>query len=143
MLCMNNYPQDYIDECHTRVKSQIAAYDSLIAATGKQSAIDAFEPVFFNNMVLLLDQLFVHRSRVLEGKDGNPMNEVRVICNSLMNNNSKMMADKGIKLSPAKSILKYQIGDEIRLSEADFLRLSKAFFTEIESKFCELVAVPE
>ena len=31
--------------------------------------------------------------------------------------------------------LKHQFGDGIKLSEADFLRLSKAFFEEIEAKF--------
>ena len=143
MLCMNAYPQDYIDECHARVDAQLAAYDNLAKAVGNQAALDTFEPVFFNNLVLVLDQLFVHRSRILEGKDGNAMNEVRVVCNSLLNNNSKLIADKGIKLNPTKSILKYQVGDEIKLSEADFKRLSEAFFAAMETVFCEPVAVPQ
>ncbi len=146
MLCMNSYTQDYIDECRARVNAQLAAYQTLITTARKQTAtdekplnmaIDSFEPVFFNNMVLVLDNLFVHRSRTLEGKDGNPLNEVRVLSNSLLNHNRKMMADKGIKLNPTQSILKIPIGAEIKLTEIDFIRLSKSFFAEMESKFCE------
>jgi hypothetical protein len=37
-------------------------------------------------MVLGLDHYFLHRVRKLEGKDGNPLNEVRVICDSLTDN---------------------------------------------------------
>ena len=130
---MNDYPQHYIDDCHARMNAQIAAYKNLITAAsvsnGKavESAIDTFEPVFFNNLVLMLDQLFVHRSRALELKDGNPLNEVRIVCESLLNNNSKMIASKGIKLDANKSILKYKVGDEIKLSEDDFVQLSEAF----------------
>ncbi len=143
MLCMNNYEQDYIDECRQRVNVQLASYRNLIAAIDQtatnvkplQEAINSFEPVFFNNLVLLLDQLFVHRSRAIEGKDGNPMNEVRVICNSLLNNKGKLIADKGIKLNPAKSILGYKVDDEIKLTEADFKHLSNGFFSAVENVF--------
>ena len=40
----------------------------------------------------------------MEGKDGNPLNEVRILCNSMMNNNNKMCADKTIKFDSAKSV---------------------------------------
>jgi hypothetical protein len=46
-----------------------------------------------------------------------------------------MIADKSIKLTPAKSVLKYQVGDEIKLNEADFLLIFSAFFAELESKY--------
>jgi len=36
---------------------------------------------------------------------------------------------------PENSIVKYQPGDEIKLKQEDFLKLSKAFFAEIESKY--------
>jgi hypothetical protein len=89
---------------------------------------------------------FVHRSRTLELKDGNPLNEVRMLANAMMYNNSIMSAGAGhlfadglvvktIKYDPAKSVLKYRIGDEIKLTEADFILLSAAFFAEIERKF--------
>ena len=71
----------------------------------------------------------------MEGKDGNPLNEVRILCNSMINNDNKMYVDKTIKYNPAKSILKYQAGDEIKLNKVGFLQLSNAFFAEIESKY--------
>ncbi|MBC8171450.1 MAG: hypothetical protein H7X77_07245 [Anaerolineae bacterium] len=113
MLCINNYPQAYIDECRARIQAQVAAYQNLLTTARQTStaneaplnaAIEAFNPVFFNNMVLQLDWLFVHRSRTLEKKDGNPLNEVRVLCDSIMNNRNKMSVDKSIKLDPAKSV---------------------------------------
>lgn len=144
MLCVNNYTQKYIDECRSRVAEQVSAYQTLVAAARNQAAtdepllnaaIEAFEPHFFNNMVLALDSYFVHRARAIEKKDGNPLNEVRMLCNSMMNNNNMMCADKTIKYNPAKSVLKYRVGDEIKLNEADFILLSSAFFAEIEGKY--------
>ena len=85
-------------------------------------------------MVLTLDGYFVHWAGGIEKKDGNPLNEVRMLCNSMMNNNGIMSADKTIKYDPTQSVLKYRVGDEIKLNEANFLRLSSAFFSEIESK---------
>ena len=40
-----------------------------------------------------------------------------------------------IKHKPATSILKLQIGDAIKLSQPDFVRLFKGFFAEIEARF--------
>jgi len=68
-------------------------------------------------------------------KDGNPLNEVRMVCNSILQNRGAMAADKSIKFNPAKSVLKLQIGDEIKLTEPEFARLFDAFFAEIEAKF--------
>jgi hypothetical protein len=138
MLGMRNYPQEYIDACRSRVDSDLTAYRSFVASTRSQRAASkAFEATFFNNMMLLLDTFFVHRLRTVEGKDGNPLNEVRVMCDSMLHNNSIMSPDKTIKLSPERSILKYRVGDEIKMNEDDFLLLSKAFFAEIESKYLQ------
>lgn len=55
MLCVNEYPQDYVDECRSRVKRQLAAYRGLIAATRQtrdpkvKAAVESFESVFFNH----------------------------------------------------------------------------------------------
>ena len=53
MLSMSTYPKEYIAECRSKVASDVAAYRRLAAAAG--AAAGAFEPVLFNNMVLVLD----------------------------------------------------------------------------------------
>lgn len=144
MLCMNNYTQEYVDECRASVNAQLSAYRDLISAARKaaapsdtklDAAIDSFEPVFFNNMVLVMDSYFTHRSRTIELKDGNPLNEVRILSNSMMLNQGIVAADKSIKSDPAKTVLKYEVGDKIRLTEQDFMLIFEAFFAEIERKF--------
>jgi len=138
---MNNYTRKYIDDSLRQINQHISTYKKLKAAVTKQNedllhtAIKPFEPVFFNNMVLVLDSYFTHRSRTIEGKDGNPLNEVRVLCNSLLHNNSIMSMDKSVKIIPGKTVLKYKTGENIQLHEEDFSRLFKAFFVELESKY--------
>jgi hypothetical protein len=134
MLAVNKYPQAYVDACRSSMEKQLAAYRSL-AKSAKPSALEAFEPPFFNNLVLVLDSFFVHRTRGLEKKDGNPLNEVRRLCQSILQNEGVLAPDKTIKFDPAKSVLKLKIGDRIKLTEADFVRQFKAFFAEIEAKF--------
>jgi hypothetical protein len=90
---------------------------------------------FFNNIVLVLDRYFVHRLRMVTGKDGNPLNEVEMLWDSLMNNDGILRGSNVIKLIPDQSVLKLSIGDPIRITEEEFERLSAAFFAEIESKF--------
>jgi hypothetical protein len=134
MLSTTKYGQDYIDGCRDKVAASVAAYKR-VATAAKGKPAEAFEPLFFNTMVIVLDAYFTHRARNLEGKDGNPMNEVRVLCNSLMTNDGRLLADKQIKLAPATSQLQYAVGDEIKVTGADFARLSKAYFAAIESTY--------
>jgi hypothetical protein len=142
MLAVTSYKKAYVDECRAKVGLQLSAYRTLIRAARRDgddpslaSAVGTFEPVFFNNMVLALDHFFLHRTRAMEMKDGNPLNEVRMLCNSIMENNGVMQPDKTIKYDPVKSVARVRIGDEIRLSEDAFSRLAEAFFDEIEKKY--------
>jgi hypothetical protein len=134
MLGMKSYPQIYIDACRARVDAQVATYRKMVASGDVQ---ESFESVFFNNMVVVLDSYFTHRLRGVEGKDGNPLNEVRVLTSSMLENNDTMAAENTIKMSPATSVLGYKVGDPIRVTEQDFVRLAEAFFAGIESKFAE------
>lgn len=133
MLGRNSYEKAYVAAGRAKVAAQLSAYKKLAKAA--KAPAEAFGPVFFNNMVIELEALFVHRLRGKEGKDGNALNEVRVLANSMMVNGDKLAADPQIKLDPATSILGHKVGDPIRVTEADFSKLAKAFFAEIERKY--------
>jgi hypothetical protein len=138
---MKTYPKKYIAACRERVEENLRAYRKQV---GKSPAKD-FEARYFSDQVLLLDFMFVHRLATVEGKDGNALNQVRVLCNSLLLNDGKLQVDKlpgwpnsagsGIKLSADTTIVKLAPGDEVKLTEADFVKLSKAFFAEIEKRY--------
>jgi hypothetical protein len=77
----------------------------------------------------------VHRTRAIEGKDGNPLNDVRMICTSILRGAGVLCTDKTIKYKPETSVLGLEIGDEIALDEARFRLLMDGFFAELERKF--------
>ncbi|MFD9666398.1 hypothetical protein ACFWAY_33080 [Rhodococcus sp. NPDC059968] len=142
MLGRKNYTKEEIDHAEASVAKQVAAYTSLTGAiagevTGKEvfAALEDFDPLFFDNMVLVLDRYFVHRIRAVTGKDGNPLNEVEIIVDSLMNNDGVLRGISVLKYVSGESVLKLEIGDRIRLSGDDFERLSAAFFAELRSRF--------
>ncbi len=141
MLGRENYTKEEIDTGRAMVEADLRAYRRLPDAA-KTKEIEA---VFFNREIQLLDYMFVHRLRAVEGKDGNPLIEVRVLCNSILLNDGKlqvetppewpMSAGRSLKLPPEKSVLKLKVGDVVKLNEADFMRLSKVFFAALEEKF--------
>ncbi len=144
MLGRKDYTKDELDHARAAVDQQLAAYRKLVKAidtatsNGKAtSALEAFDPMFFNNMTLVLDRYFVHRLRVVTGKDGNPLNEVELLSESLMNNDGVLRGNKVIKFVPDESVVKLDIGDRIELTMEQFARLADAFFAEIESKFLQ------
>lgn len=141
MLGMKTYPKEYVSACKQRVDANLKAWRK---QCGKSPDPD-FEARYFNDQVLLLDFMFVHRLAGVEGKDGNPLNEVRILANSLLLNGGILQVEKlpgwpnsavsGLKLPQEKSVLGLKNGDAVKLTEADFLKLSKAYFAEIAAKF--------
>jgi len=128
MLAVSNYSQEHVDRTRRRIEADTAA---LAGAGGSADA----EAAFFNNMVLALDRYFLHRVRKLEGKDGNPLNEVRVLCDSLVEDDGVFTDDGPIKLKPEETVLGLEPGDAIRLTEEDFSRLADGFLAEIEARY--------
>ena len=83
----------------------------------------------------MLDRLFVHRLRKVAGNDGNPLNEVVLLVDSLLMHDGVLRALSPIAYAPDTSVLHLEFGDEIRLSADDFTRLSTAFFAELEARY--------
>lgn len=129
MLSENSYKREYIEACKARIAKQVAVWDRL-------AAVDLdFESAFFNNMVIVLDGYFMHRMRGMEGKDGNPLNEVRVLSTSMMSNNERLVADSTVSWDASRTVLGYRVGDDIRVTRDDFARLCAAFFAELEARY--------
>ena len=143
MLSVHRYTQLYIDETRSKMAAHVAAYRKVEAdhtgdLANADKAFREFELHFFNNLVLALDNYFVHRSHHLEHNDGNPLNEVRILCKSIMHHQGIFTEDSSIDYDAAKSVLKYRFGDAIHITEAGFIKLSTAFFADIEAKYlCE------
>jgi hypothetical protein len=134
MLSMTSYGREYIDDCRALIDARVAAYRGL-AAAAPADAMAEFEAAYFNNLVMVLELCFVHRTRGLEKKDGNPLNEVRVLTTSIMSNDGRLTVEKQIKLNPDTSVLGLREGDRIAVTEDGFVGLAKAFFADIELKF--------
>jgi hypothetical protein len=140
-----SYTQEELDNSKAAIKLQLGAYETFVEALAKAtkatpdkavaSAREAFEPRFFNNLTLVLDRHFIHRLRIVTGKDSNPLNEVEMLSDSLMNNNGVLRGNNVIKWVPDDTVVKLAIGDSIWLTAEEFGRLSTAFHAEIERKF--------
>ena len=130
MLGMRTYPQEYIDACRDRVDAQVAEFRAL------SNVPEAFATAYFADLVIVIDAMFTHRLRTVEGKNGTPLNEVRVLAESLMQGDV-LVADPSIRWRADEMVLGLAAGDVIALTEKDFTRLCEAYFAEIESTFGE------
>lgn len=137
MLGRKDYTREELESCKVAIGAQLDAYRAVEAAVGSE-ALAGFEGPFFTNMVVALDRWFVHRVRAVSGKDGNPLNEVELIVDSVMTNGGVLRGNNVITYVPADSVLGLEIGDRISLTREQFERLSEAFLAEIERRFIEL-----
>ncbi len=144
MLATNQYPATYLQERKRVVTAQLEAFEALSASgragseLGQKAygdALAAVEAAFCANLIQALDHAFVHRTRGKEGKDGNALNEVRMLCASLQTKDALMLADKAIKYDPTRAVTGIQPGDKISLNVAVTRRLVDAFLAGIEAKF--------
>jgi hypothetical protein len=134
MLGRKDYTQEELEAARTAIDRQLAAYDELAGGAG---ALEAFEPLFFNNMTLALDRYFVHRVRAVAGKDGNPLNEVELLAESLLTGDGVLHGSNAIKYKPDESVLGLEIGDPIRIDREQFGRLYEAFVAELRARFVD------
>ena len=124
MLGRNAYEPHELAHARAVVKKQLADWRS--AGAGGD-----LEATYFNGMVLALDRPFVHRIRKMTGKDTNPLSEVELVVDSLIDNGGRFDVGTVVKYQPEKSVLGLAPGDQIRLTADDYERLATAFLDEV------------
>lgn len=139
MLAVTSYPEVYVQLTAAKVDEQLAAYADLAAAVKGNAkaaaALAAFAPGYFNSMLLALDHHFMHRMRGAEGKDGNPLNEVRMLVDSIMENDGVMRENKTIKYKAEKAVAGIAVGETVALDAETFGRLARAYVEELGKRF--------
>lgn len=139
MLAVTSYPEVYVQLTAAKFEEQLAAYAALAAAVKgnakAEAALAAFAPDYFNSMLLALDHHFMHRMRGAEGKDGNPLNEVRMLSDSIMEHDGVLQANKTIKYKAEKAVAGIAVGQTIALDAEVFGRLAKAYVEELGKRF--------
>ena len=139
MLAVTSYSEVYVQLTAAKIDEQLAAYAALAAAVKgnakAEAALATFAPGHFNAMLLALDHHFMHRMRGAEGKDGNPLNEVRMLGDAIMEHEGVLKENKTIKYDPAKSVTGIAVGQAVVLDAETFERLAAAYVAEIGKRF--------
>jgi hypothetical protein len=125
MLLRTGYDRHYVANCR----------ESVGAAVEEMRRVGAGSAAW-NQLVPALDRWFAIRNPKVEGRDGNPINEVRALAESVTEHGSVMVVPKGIKLAAETSVLGFEEGEEISLDGDAFERLLDAFLAEVEEKLC-------
>ena len=134
MLAKCNYDDEYIASCRRNVEEQLDLWKKL-ANKSQGSEADALEPRFMSDLVLVMDSFFAHRTRGAEGKDGNPINEVTMIRDSLHEHGGVFTGNKMIRYKAEDSVLGLSEGDRIDLTAAGLSKLVPAYFDEMLARF--------
>jgi len=125
MLPRTGYDRHYVAACRESVGAAVEELRRVGAGS-----------VAWNQLVVALEHWFAERIPKVEGRDGNPLNEVRVIADSVIEHGAVMTVPKGIKLRAEASVLGFEPGEEISLDGDAFERLFDAFLAEVEARYC-------
>ena len=101
----NTYNRGYVDAARSAFAERVRAFDVLPEDT---RGLAEFEPVYFETLVVALDNYFDHPT---EGPEDRPLNEVQ---------------------ARSAAIMRYDF--EGAMTSIEFSRLSKAFFDELERR---------
>ena len=133
MLAVTSYKRDYIEACRGGGRAQMTSFRKLMREA--PAAARAFAPGYFVTQVLALDHFFLHRQRSFEGKAGGPLNELRMLCDSIKEADGLMTANSTIRYDPSRSVTGIELGQKIVLDATLYERLSEAVFDEIVAKY--------
>ncbi len=127
----NTYTSDEIESCRDNC-------DSLLAAWAANDVEDTtLESLVFGQAVVVLHTWFGHRAPDLEGDDANPMNEVRVIADSIVDNDAVLRVQGPITWVTERTVLRLAVGDPVEVTANGFERLAAAYIAAIEATYPE------
>jgi hypothetical protein len=136
-------PAARVQACRTELAAQVQAYRDLVGAASKASgmsltridaALAALEPAFFNNLLIALDARFANRPDGVDGRQGDALDEVRLLCAALMANGGVLAAQPGVAYEPSLAVLRVDIGERVALNADDFEAIAAAFLDTIEHR---------
>ena len=131
-------PAARVQAARHEIAAQIQAYRDLVGAASKASgmsltridaALAAFEPAFFNNLLIALDARFASR-----GAGGNASAEVALLAHSLLHHGGVLTTNAAWPHDADDAVLRIDFGERIALNADDFEALSAAFLGAIEAR---------
>jgi len=123
--------------CRDQIAAQLQAYRDLVGAASKASgmsltridaALAAFEPAFFNNLLVALDARF--RAHLPEA-GGGVAGEVRALADSLLHHGGVLDAAGHPRYDADAAVLRLEPGERIALNADDLQALATAFLAEL------------
>jgi len=130
-----------VQACRDEIAGQVRAYRDLVGAASKASgmsltridaALAAFEPAFFNNLLVVLDARFPGRARGAAAAHTDPREEVRLLGASLLAHGGVMTVAGAAPFEPSRTVLRIDVGDRIALNADDFEAIAAAFLDAVE-----------
>ena len=126
-----------IQSCRDEIAGQVKTYRDLVGAASKASgmslvridaALSAFEPVFFNNLLVALDARFAPRAR------GQAGDEVALLAAALLRHGGVLTRDAARPHDADASVLRLDFGERVALNADDFDAVSTAFLAELADR---------
>jgi hypothetical protein len=125
-----------IQAARAEIAAQIQAYRDLVGAASKASgmslvridaALAAFEPAFFNNLVVALDARFATRTHA-----GPASVELALLAQALLRHGGVLTVNVALPHDADASVLRLDHGERVLLNAEDVEALAAAFFADIE-----------
>lgn len=130
MLSIKKYSAAYIQDCRQKIAMNLATFDQF---TDPDVSLCQG---YFANLLLTLEHMFSHMLRSPNAQYPALM-EVGLLADAIANNKLILQGDELGLYDATESILKIQIGQPVAINKEGFLRLSRAFFKEVEQKIRE------
>jgi hypothetical protein len=111
MLANNSFSSEYVDSCRARIDRQVASFREVADDLPPDVTV-----AFFNNLVVVLEGCFVHRTRGREAKKDSALKRLRDLTGSIV-----ASADQ----------------DPVSFGPDEFEAFAKEVFAEIEERFAE------